>query len=304
MVLTLTQQGSLLGGAPGAHGASTTAGASPAPTFGTTPGLEQQLDAWRAKHLTVVPALRFTHQAGTTSVPLGVVDPMYPNPYNPYQVRLQGYLLGGEIIARTQLFWYLGLESIDGTQFVGKFRVGPTDAKAEAFGIQVTEQSSDFIEGGGTPDYPITTFAPNTLAQGLAVLAGHCLVVTLLRQMVPPDAEEVPSTMLAEINQQAAIADHFAQVDVDVVQHMPLAQVPSAELDSIHHLIDPSPVSYHSCADATRYPLVMQVTLRHSDQLFPRLVSQVSTILAARLALWHLNHRKQYTVHLAPRPAH
>jgi hypothetical protein len=271
-VLALSQQASPLGGAPGTAGASTIAGASPAPTIGTTPGLQQQLDAWRMKHLTVAPTLRFRHQTGSASVPLGVVDPVYPNPYNPYQVRLQGYLLGGEIVNRTQLFWYLGLESIDGTQFVGKFRVGPVNTKPETFGIQVTEQSNDFIEGGGTPDYPIAIFAPKTLDQGLSELTGHCLVVTLLRQMLPSDAtQDVPPAMLTEINQQAAIADQFAQFDVDVVQHTPFAQAPSAEVNPIRSLIDLSPISYRSSADAARYPLVTQVTLRQSDQLFPKL---------------------------------
>ncbi|GEM_PF-2574995 len=275
--LALTQHSALLGTMPNTGSVSATAGATgatPSPGTGNTSGLEQQLQAWRMKHLTVPPAKRFKHQSGTARVPLGVVDPSYPNPYNPYQVRLQGYLLGGEVIGMKQLFWYLGLESIDGTQFVGKFRVGPTDAKTEAFGILVTEQSNDFIEGGGTPEYPITPFAPNTLAHGLGVLSGHCLVVMLLRQMLPPEAgEDVPSGMLTEINQQAAIADHFTQFDVDVVQRTPFARIPSAELDPISALIDTSSISYHSAADAARYPLVTQVTLRHSDQLFPKLVS-------------------------------
>ncbi len=139
------------------------------------------------------------------------------------------------------------------------------------FGIQVTEQGNDFIEGGGPPDYPITTFAPNALDQRLSVLTGHCLVVTLLRQALPPDAEDVSPSMLAEINQQAAVADRFAQFDVDVVQHTPFAQVPSAAVDPIRNLIDLSPISYRSTADAARYPLVTQVALRHSDQLVPKL---------------------------------
>jgi hypothetical protein len=256
---------------PGSDGNSAASGSGPLPTQGRVPGLPQQLQAWRTKHLTIQPTQRFTHQRGTLIVPLGVVDQVYPNPYDPYYVHLHGYLLGGEIVAHTQLFWYLGLEAVDGTQFVGKFRVGPVDQTPQTFGVLVTQQSNDFIEGGGTADYPSIVFSPKALAQALATLTNHCVVVTLIRQTLLSDAEGIPSKMRADINQQARIADQFAQFDVDVVRKTPFAQAPSTEVQPIHSLIDPSPIHYRSPADAVRYPLITQVVLRHSDQLFPKL---------------------------------
>lgn len=252
-------------------GGSAASGGGPLPTPGRVPGLTQQLQAWRTKQLTAQPDLRFTHQRGTQTVPLGIVDQVYPNPYNPYYVHLHGYLLGGEIVARTQLFWYLGLEAVDGTQFVGKFRVGPVDQTPQSFGVLVTQQSNDDVEGGGPAEYPSTAFSPNALAQTLATLSNHCVVVTLIRQTLPADAEGIPAQMRVDINQQARIADQFAQFDVDVVRQTPFTQAPSAEVEPIHSLIDSTPVQYRSSADAASYPLITQVVLRHSDQLFPKL---------------------------------
>src|SRR5690348_15585198 len=92
-----------------------------------TPVSEDTLQAWRTKRLTIQPSQRFQHQRGTAIVPLGVVESTYPNPYNLYTIHLQGYILGGDLVARTQFFLYLGLESLDGSQFVAKVRVGPVD---------------------------------------------------------------------------------------------------------------------------------------------------------------------------------
>lgn len=256
---------------PGAA-ASSSAG-SPVPTQGKSPTLNQHLQDWRTKQLVAPPAQRFSHQNGTKVVPLGVVDVLYPNPYNPYEFHLQGYLLGGEILAKNQLFWYLGLEAVDGTQFVAKFRVGPVDQAKESFGILVTEQSTDYIEGGGPTEFPATSFSPKTLAQALPVLADHCVVVTLIRQALPAEAESVPPAMRAEINQQAKIADQFAQFDVDASQHAPFARIPSVEIAPIRAVIDETPISFRSAADVARYPLVTQLLLRQSDHLFPKLAS-------------------------------
>lgn len=256
--------------APSSGGGSAASG-GPLPTQGSAPGLAQHLQVWRTKQLTVQSTQRFLHQRGTQIVPLGVVDQVYPNPYAPYYVHLHGYLLGGEVVARTQLFWYLGLEAVDGTQFVGKFRVGPVDQTPKTFGMLVTQQSTDFVEGGGTADYPGTIFSPKALAQALPTLTNHCVVVTLIRQTLPAAAEGIPTKMRADLNQQARITDQFAQFDVDVVQHTPFAQAPSAEVGPIRSLIDPTPIQYRSAADAASYPLITQVILRHSDQLFSML---------------------------------
>ncbi len=97
---------------------------TPYPTISPT-SLVRTLQDWRSNHLTLQPSQRFQPQTGNGVVPLGVVEPTYPNPYNPYTVHLHAYLLGGEVIGNLQLFWYLGLESRDGTQFVAKLRVGP-----------------------------------------------------------------------------------------------------------------------------------------------------------------------------------
>jgi hypothetical protein len=113
-----------------------------------TPVSEDTLHAWRTKRLTAKPSQRFQHQRGTALVPLGVVEPTYPNPYNPYIIHLQGYVLGGVLVARTQFFLYLGLESLDGSQFVAKVRVGPVDQTSKTFGLLVAQQSTDAIEGG------------------------------------------------------------------------------------------------------------------------------------------------------------
>jgi hypothetical protein len=175
-------------------------------------------------------------------------------------------------VATNQFFLYLGLASLDGTQFVGKFRVGPVDQPLEAFGLLVTQQNTDTIEGV-PPEYPQITLAPKALYQALAALADHCIEVALLRQPLPADVEDVPPHMRLEINQQSTISDQFLQADFAALHQTPLAQLPANALAPIRHLIDASPLTYHASTDAGRYPLLTQLTLRHSDHLFPKLVA-------------------------------
>jgi hypothetical protein len=202
-----------------------------------------------------------------------VVEPDYANPYNPYTVHLHAYLLGGEVIGNLQLFWYLGLESRDGTQFVAKLRVGPLDKSADQFSLPVTQQGQDGIAGGGTPEYPPAQMTPKALAQALSVLTAHCLVVVLIRQPLPPEAqgEGVPPALFTEVNQQVGIADHFLAVDYAAVHTPPLSQAPQSDLDAIRNVIDTQPIIYRTPTDGGKYPLLTQVVLRHSDQLFPKL---------------------------------
>lgn len=234
--------------------------------------LDQALQAWRTKHLTATRAQRFQHRQGSAQVPLGVVEPTYPNPYNPYQGHVQGYLLGGTVVATNQFFFYLGLESLDGSQFVGKFRVGPIDEPADHFGLLVTQQSTDAIEGGAADD-PLVTLPPKAFYQALSALVGHCIVVDCIRQPLPAEAEDIPQDMLLAINQQAKISDQFLQVDYEAIHHTPLGHISASKLASIRALIDASPITYASTEDGARYPLVTQVILRHTDQLYPKLVS-------------------------------
>jgi hypothetical protein len=206
-------------------------------------------------------------------VPLGITEPVYPNPYTPFTAHLHAYLLGGEVIDKLQLFWYLGLESQGGSQFVAKLRVGPLDKSADQFSLQVLQQGQDSIAGGGSPDYAPAQLTPKQLAQALPVLVGHCIVVALTRQTLPPEArgEGVPSALFSEINQQVDIADHFLAVDYAVLHSTPLAQVPQRDLTTIRSVIDAQPITYRTPTDGGKYPLVTQVILRHSDALFPKL---------------------------------
>ncbi len=233
-------------GAAQAVPSTATPGQTTLPTPATPLPLDQALQAWRTKHLTAPRAQRFRHRQGSTQVPLGVVEPTYPNPYNLYQGHVQGYLLGGIVVATKQLFFYLGLESLDGSQFVGKFRVGPIDQTTDHFVLLVTQQSTDDIEGGAADD-PLVT--------------------------LPAEADDVPQDMLLAINQQAKISDQFLQVDFEAIHHTPLGHISASKLAPIRSLIDASPISYASAEDGARYPLITQVLLRHADQLFPKLVS-------------------------------
>jgi hypothetical protein len=238
-----------------------------------TPVSEDTLQAWRTKLLTVQPSQRFQHQNGAGVVPLGVVEPTYPNPYNPYYIHLQGYVLGGALVAKNQFFLYLGLESLDGSQFVARVRVGPVDQTSKTFGLLVTQQSTDAIEGGPA-EFPQVSMAPKAPYQALPALADHCIEFACIRQPLPANAGEAPQSMLAEVNQQATISDQFLRADYDAIHHAPLAQLPTSELAPIRHLIDASPITYHPASDAGRYPLVTQLILRHSDQLYSKLVSE------------------------------
>ncbi len=259
-------------GAAQAVPSTATPGQTTLPTPATPLPLDQALQAWRTKHLTAPRAQRFRHRQGSTQVPLGVVEPTYPNPYNLYQGHVQGYLLGGIVVATKQLFFYLGLESLDGSQFVGKFRVGPIDQTTDHFGLLVTQQSTDDIEGGAADD-PLVTLPPKAFYQALPALVGHCMVVDCIRQPLPAEADDVPQDMLLAINQQAKISDQFLQVDFEAIHHTPLGHISASKLAPIRSLIDASPISYASAEDGARYPLITQVLLRHADQLFPKLVS-------------------------------
>lgn len=75
----------------------------------------------------------------------------------------------------------------------------------------MTQQGQDSIAGGGTPDYPPAQLTPKALAQALPLLSGHCVVVVLIRQPLPPEAqgEGVPPALFTEVNQQVEIADRF-----------------------------------------------------------------------------------------------
>lgn len=245
---------------------------SPVSTQSTPLPLEQKLQAWQKKRLTATRTQRFQHQNGHALVPLGIVESTYPNPYNLYHAHVQGYVLGGTLVDATQFFLYLGLESVDGSQFVGTFRVGPIDQPADHFGIVVTQQSTDTIEGG-PPDYPLVTLAPKAFYQALSSLVDHCLVVDLIRQPLPDEAEDVPQEMQLEITEQAQVSDQFLQVDFEAIHHTPLAHINAGKLAPIRHLIDTPSVTYTTPNSASMYPLVAQVVLRHSDQLFPKLVS-------------------------------
>jgi hypothetical protein len=263
--------------APGATSrASSSSPGSPAvgsspPPQGTPTSLDQRLQAWRTKQLTASRSQRFKHHTGTALVPLGVVETSYPNKYNPYHVHLQGYVLGGALVANTDFFLYLGLESIDGSQFVGKVRVGPIDQAAAHFGILVTQQSTDDIEGGTAED-PLVMLPPKAFYHALSALAGHCIVMDFIRQPLPAQAQDEPQNLLLAINQQAQISDQFLQVDFEVIHHTPLSHIGASKLIPIRHLIDTSPITYTSAADGAKYPLVTQVVLRHTDQLYPKLV--------------------------------
>jgi hypothetical protein len=234
---------------------------------------ESTLQAWRTKQLTVHPGQRFKHHNGTALVPLGVIEPTYPNPYSPYEIHLQGYVLGGVLVAKTQFFMYLGLESLDGSQFVAKVRVGPVDQTSKTFGLLVVQQSTDDIEGGPA-EFPQVTLAPRALYQSLPALVDHCIEVQFIRQALPKNQDEISATMLPEVNKQATISDQFLQTDFAAIHHIPLAQIPANTLDPIRHLIDGSPIIYHAATDTGRYPLVTQLILRQSDQLYPKLVSE------------------------------
>jgi hypothetical protein len=205
-------------------------------------------------------------------VPLGVVEATYPNPYNPYHIHLQGYVLGGVLVARTQFFLYLGLESLDGSQFVAKVRVGPVDQPSKTFGLLVVQQSTDAIEGGPA-EFPQVTLAPRAIYQALPTLANHCIELVFTRQPLPTAEEGVPAEMLPELGRQALISDQFLRVDYEAIHRTPLAALPAREVAPIRHLIDASPVIYHPATDASRYPLVTQLILRHTDQLYPKLIA-------------------------------
>lgn len=253
---------------PSSSGTTGTAGLPPP----QTPVSEDTLRAWRTKQLTVQPGQRFTHQRGIAPVPLGVVEATYPNPYNPYLVHLQGYVLGGVLVARTQFFLYLGLESLDGSQFVAKVRVGPVDQTNKTFGLLVVQQSTDAIEGGPA-EFPQVTLAPRAIYEALPALADHCIELVFIRQPLPANEQDIPPSMLVELNRQATISDQFLRVDYETIHHTPLGKLSSSELALISHLVDTSPIAYHTAADAGRYPLVTQFVLRHTDQLYPKLVS-------------------------------
>jgi hypothetical protein len=269
----------LISGSPSSPSSSSSSPTGPVPTVGLpppqTPVSEDKLQAWRTKRLTVKPSQRFRHQRGTAIVPLGVVEPTYPNPYNPYTIHLQGYVLGGVLVARTQFFLYLGLESLDGSQFVAKVRVGPVDQTSKTFGLLAVQQSTDAIEGGPA-EFPQVTLAPRALYQALPALVDHCIEVVFIRQPLPADQDEIPQGMVSEVNKQATISDQFLQVDYEAIHRTPLAQVPANELEPIRHLLDDSSITYHSATDAGRYPVVAQLILRHSDQLYPMLASGYS----------------------------
>jgi hypothetical protein len=237
----------------------------------STPVPASVLQAWRTKQLTVSPTQRFQHHSGTGLVPLGILEPTYPNPYNPYTAHLHLYLLGGELVTN-QLFWYVGLESQDGKQFVVKLRVGPVDQPITAFGLQVTQQSTDDIEGGSAED-PQVSVTPRTLYLAMPSLVQHCLVVALTPQPLPADADGISSAWRSVLNQQASIANQLLQFDFDVLHRTPFAQVPTSERTPIQGLIDTSPIRYHSTADGAHYPLITQLVFRYSDQLFSKLVS-------------------------------
>jgi hypothetical protein len=259
-------------GAAQAVPSTATPAQTPLPTPATPLPLDQALQAWRTKHLTATRTQRFRHRQGSAQVPLGVVEPTYPNPYNLYHGHVQGYLLGGTVVATNQLFFYLGLESLDGSQFVGKFRVGPIDQSADHFGLLVNQQSTDDIEGGAADD-PLVTLPPKAFYQALSALVGHCIVVDCIRQPLPARASDVPQDMLLAINQQAKISDQFLQVDYEAIHHTPLGHISASKLAPIRPLIDPSPITYTSAEDGAKYPLVTQVILRYTDQLFSKLVS-------------------------------
>ncbi len=237
-----------------------------------TPASEDTLRAWRTKHLTVQPSQRFQHHNGTGIVPLGVLEPNYPNRFNPYHIHLQGYILGGVLVAKTQFFLYLGLESLDDSQFVAKVRVGPVDQPKERFGQIILQQTTDDIEGGPA-EFPQVSLAPKALYQALPALVDHCIEFDFIRQPLPVTEGGVPPGMLAELNHQAIISDQFLHTDYAVIHQTPLAQLPMSDLDPIRHLIDDSPITYHPATDAGRYPLVRQLILRHTDQLYLKLVS-------------------------------
>ncbi len=251
---------------------SPTARSSPRPTVNPV-RLAQTLEDWRTRRLTIQPAQRFQPQTGSAVVPLGVIEPAYPNPYNPSTVHLHAYLLGGEVIGKLQLFWYLGLEARDGTQFVAKLRVGPLDKAATQFSVLVMQQAQDTIAGGGTPEYPPAQLTPNALSQALPVVTGHGVVVVLIRQTLPTEAqsEGIPPALFQEINQQVSIADRFLAVDYTLLHTTSLAQVPQSDLTAIRNVIDAQPISYRTPTDGGKYPLLTQVVLRHSDQVFPKL---------------------------------
>jgi hypothetical protein len=257
-------------------GASDSSGAPTAPSASgplppSTPVPESLLQAWRTKQLTVSPSQRFQHHSGTSLVPLGIVEPTYPNPYNPYTAHLHLYLLGGELVTN-QLFWYVGLEAQDGTQFVAKLRVGPVDQPVTAFGVQITQQSTNDVEGGPAED-PQVNVTPRTLYQALPSLVQHCLVATLTPQPLPADADGISPSLRRTLNQQATITDHFLQFDFDVLHRTSFAQIPPSERTPIQGLIDTSPIRYYTAADGAHYPLITQLVFRHSDQLFSKLVS-------------------------------
>jgi hypothetical protein len=271
----------LISGSPSGGSAPSPASSGPSATGTTgtvglppvqTPVSEDTLQAWRTKRLTVQPSQRFQHQRGTVAVPLGVVEPTYPNPYNPYHIHLQGYVLGGVLVARTQCFLYLGLESLDGSQFVAKVRVGPVNQTSKTFGLLVVQQSTDAIEGGPA-EFPQVTLAPRAIYQTLPALVNHCIEVVFIRQPLPADQDEIPANMLPEVNKQATISDQFLQVDYEAIHRTPLAQISFNELEPIRHLIDDSAIIFHSAIDARHYPLATQFILRHADQLYPKLVA-------------------------------
>jgi hypothetical protein len=226
---------------------------SPAGTLPpSTPVPASLLDAWRTKQLTVPPTQRFQHQTGAALVPLGIIEPAYPlaNPRAPAHLHL--YLLGGELVAN-QLFWYVGLEAQDGTQFVAKLRVGPVDQPISTFGLQITQQSTDAIEGGPAED-PLLTVTPRRLYQALPALVQHCVVVTLTPTPVPADADGLSTSMRTALNQQTTITNQFLQFDFDVLHRMAFAQIPSSERNPIEGVIDTSPIQYHAAADGAHYP--------------------------------------------------
>lgn len=254
-------------GAVGTPSSSSTFGPLPP----STPVPASLLQAWRTRQLTVSPTQRFQHHSGTSVVPLGLVEPTYPNPYNPYTAHLHLYLLGGELVSN-QLFWYAGLEAHDGTQFVAKLRVGPVNQPVTTFGVQITQQSTDDIEGGPAED-PQIAVAPRTLYQAMPALIQHCLVAVLTPQPLPADADGLSPALRSALNQQAPIADHFLQFDFDVLHRIPFAQVSAGERAPIQGLIDTSPIRYRAAADGAHYPLITQLVFRHSDQLYSKLVA-------------------------------
>lgn len=266
----------LSGSSPSGGGASSPASPGTTATVGLpppqTPVSEDTLRAWRTKKLTVQPSQRFQHRSSTGIVPLGMLEPHYPNRFNPYHIHLQGYILGGALVAKTQFFLYLGLESRDGSQFVAKVRVGPVDQPKERFGLLILQQSTDDIEGGPA-EFPQTGLAPRAIYQALPALVNHCVEFDFIRQPLPTNQGGVPPSMLTELNKQATISDPFLRADYEATHHTPLAQQPTGALAPIRHLIDDSPITYRSATDTDRYPLVKQLILRHTDQLYLKLVS-------------------------------